>query len=99
MHRSRSARWRGRPTRPLRRPADSAIAGRTAVLRPDPNEPARCASARLVAFGVGDTPMRLEAAEQVLAGGLVDEALARAAGEAAAEAVDPPDDLHASGAY
>ena len=82
-----------------RRPGDFALAGVAGVLRSDPSEVGRCDSARLVAFGVGDTPVRLEAAEQVLAGHVVDESLAREAGRAAAEDVDPPDDLHASAAY
>ncbi len=82
-----------------RRPGDFAIAGVTGLLRPDPSEAGCCNLARLVAFGVGDTPVRLEAAEQVLAGHAVDESLAREAGRAAAEDVDPPDDLHASAAY
>ena len=82
-----------------RRPGDFALAGVAGVLRSDPSEVGRCDSARLVAFGVGDTPVRLEAAEQVLAGHVVDESLAREGGRAAAEDVDPPDDLHASAAY
>jgi CO/xanthine dehydrogenase FAD-binding subunit len=82
-----------------RRPGDFAIAGVTALLRPDASDPTRCGAARLVAFGVADRPARLEGAEAVLTGRAVDEALARDAGRAAAEEVDPSDDLHASGAY
>jgi carbon-monoxide dehydrogenase medium subunit len=82
-----------------RRPGDFAIAGIAALLHPDPSDPSRAASVRLVGFGVGDRPVRLESAEQVLAGAAIDAALARQAGEATAEDVDPPDDLHASGAY
>jgi carbon-monoxide dehydrogenase medium subunit len=51
------------------------------------------------ALGVADRPLRLGAAETVLEGQTIDdEAIARAEAAAAA-AVEPPDDIHASGAY
>lgn len=58
-----------------------------------------CATARLAAMGVGATPVRLTAAEQILEQGSLAEDAVRAAGEAAARAVDPTDDIHASAAY
>ncbi len=51
---------------------------------------------RATAFGVAGTPVRLAAAEEVLAGGDPSPALAAAAGEAAAAEADPWDDAHAS---
>lgn len=82
-----------------RRAGDFALAGAAGVLWPAPGERARCAGARLVAFGCGDTPMRLPEAESLLAGALIDPALARAAGAAAAAATTPGDDVHASAEY
>lgn len=81
-----------------RRAGDFALAGAAAVLRPAPGARGR-ATARVVAFGCGDTPMRLGAAESRLAGGPIDATVARAAGEAAAASVTPQGDVHASGAY
>ena len=50
-------------------------------------------------IGVADRPVRLAAAEAVLNGnGLVDKAIVATA-EAASAAIDPPDDIHAGGAY
>jgi aerobic carbon-monoxide dehydrogenase medium subunit len=82
-----------------RRPGDFALAGVAAVLEPAPDDRPGCASARLVAFGVADTPLRLSTAEAHLAGARLDAGLARAAGERAAAGCAPPDDVHASGAY
>jgi carbon-monoxide dehydrogenase medium subunit len=87
-----------------RRAGDFAIAGVAGVL---PLERARSAGgglARLVAFGCGDTPLRLTAAEALLArslssGAAVDDRLARAVGDAAAAGCAPGDDVHASAAY
>jgi carbon-monoxide dehydrogenase medium subunit len=82
-----------------RRAGDFAIAGVAGVLRPAPGDRGRCREARVVAFGCGDTPVRLSGAEAVLAGAGVDPALARAAAEAAAAGCAPGDDLHATAAY
>jgi CO/xanthine dehydrogenase FAD-binding subunit len=75
-----------------RRPGDFALVGIAAVVAAGP-------SARVVAFGVGDGPVRLRAVEAVLGGAVLDAACAHAAGLAAREACAPSDDLHASGAY
>ena len=82
-----------------RRAGDFALAGVAGVVRPAPGEGARCATARLVAFGCDDTPIRLPAAESLLAGASIDAALARAAGEAAAAVVSPHEDVHGSAEY
>jgi carbon-monoxide dehydrogenase medium subunit len=50
-------------------------------------------------IGVGDTPIRLRGVEAVIDGQRVDDAVAANAETAAAAAVDPADDIHASGAY
>jgi aerobic carbon-monoxide dehydrogenase medium subunit len=51
------------------------------------------------AIGVGDTPLRMPAVEQVLNGNAIDEATIAKAEAAASASVDPHDDIHASGAY
>ena len=50
-------------------------------------------------MGVADRPLRLTAVERVLDGATIDEALIAKAEAAASAAVDPSDDIHASGAY
>jgi carbon-monoxide dehydrogenase medium subunit len=81
-----------------RRHGDFALAGAVATLALDRG--GRCAAARLVLFGVGSTPLRARAAEDVLRGekpssALIDEAAARAA----ASLEEPLSDVHASGEY
>ena len=83
----------------VRRAGDFALAGVMAlVTRSGPS--GRCESARLVGFGVSDRPVRLVAAEQIITNPAFD---ARAdvgrVAAAAAEACDPPDDVHASADY
>ena len=75
-----------------RRPGDFALVGIAAVVAAGP-------TARVVAFGVGDGPVRLRAVEAVLAAAVLNAACARAAGVAARETCAPSDDVHASGAY
>ena len=58
----------------------------------------RIAGARIAALGVGDTPVRLAAAEAALEGARPGPEAWAAAEEAAGE-VDPPGDLHAGGRY
>ena len=50
-------------------------------------------------IGVGDRPQRLAAAEAALNGHVVDIAASERAGAAAAAAVTPQSDIHASAAY
>ncbi len=82
-----------------RRAGDFALAGVAVVLRAAPGAPGRCDVARLVAFGAGPNPMRLGAAEALLAGRAFDANRAGAVGTAAAGACAPDDDLHASAEY
>jgi aerobic carbon-monoxide dehydrogenase medium subunit len=72
------------------RHGDFAIVAAGAVLGPDP---------RVVVGGVAPQPVRVAAAEQVLASGPPGEQLARAAGRAAAAAGDPPADGAATAEY
>jgi aerobic carbon-monoxide dehydrogenase medium subunit len=55
--------------------------------------------ARVALGGVGPAPLRMIAAEQALLGGLPDAELFRRAADVAAQAVDPPADIHASSSY
>jgi aerobic carbon-monoxide dehydrogenase medium subunit len=84
----------------VRRTGDFALAGVVALVGRAVGSSGRCEFARLVGFGVGDRPVRFVAAEEILMSSGVDPsaALTRAAA-AAAEACDPPDDVHASAEY
>jgi carbon-monoxide dehydrogenase medium subunit len=65
----------------------------------DPDRAGRAANAHVGVIGVGDKPARLRVVEAVLDGAPIDaETIARAAAATSA-AVDPQDDIHASGAY
>jgi CO/xanthine dehydrogenase FAD-binding subunit len=55
--------------------------------------------ARVALGGVGPAPLRLIAAEQALLGESPGAELFRRAGDVAAQAVDPPADIHASSSY
>src|SRR5580693_4691353 len=79
-----------------RRKGDFALAA--AMLFYD-EEGGKARNAHAGAIGVGDTPLRLPAVEQVLNGNTVDEATIAKAEAAASAAVSPHDDIHASGAY
>lgn len=54
---------------------------------------------RLVAAGVGSTPLRLRAAEDVVLGSRLDAAALAAAGRAAGREAEPTGDVHASATY
>ena len=58
-----------------------------------------CTDARVVLGGVGSTPVRSQAAEQVLRGASLDEDVLHEAGEAVAADIEPLSDHRASGAY
>jgi carbon-monoxide dehydrogenase medium subunit len=79
-----------------RRAGDFALAGVAVVTRAPAGT---CTHARVVAFGVGPTPARLRSAEALVVGARIDEAVAHAAGEAAAAECAPTDDVHASASY
>ena len=79
-----------------RRRGDFALAA-AAVFYDDDGGKAR--NAHVGVIGVGDRPLRLPDVEDVLNGNAVDDAAIKKAEHAAAAAVDPPDDIHAGGAY
>lgn len=80
-----------------RRHGDYAIAGVGAVVRIDGG--GRASDIRLAACGVASRPIRLPAAEKVLTNTNLGGAELKAAGNAAAEVVTAPDDMHATAAY
>src|SRR5216683_3535861 len=80
-----------------RRRGDFAMAA--AAVFYDLDDAGRARNAHIGAIGVGDRPMRLTAAEAEVNGKVVDAAVSERAGAAASAAVNPQDDIHASGAY
>lgn len=58
-----------------------------------------CASARIALCGVAGAPVRMRDAEQALAGGVPDDDRLLQVEGAIREALDPSDDIHASGDY
>jgi carbon-monoxide dehydrogenase medium subunit len=79
-----------------RRPGDFALAGIVARLAGDDH---RCATARLVVFGVGERPSRIEAAEQRLVGTSLSDGDLAAAADHVSDSVEPRSDVHASAEY
>jgi aerobic carbon-monoxide dehydrogenase medium subunit len=79
-----------------RRRGDFAMAA--AALFYDENN-GKVHNAHVGVVGVADRPLRLTAVEQVLDGAILDEATIAKAEAATSAAVDPSDDIHASGAY
>jgi carbon-monoxide dehydrogenase medium subunit len=83
----------------VRRAGDFALAGVMAIVA-RPGLSGRLESVRLVGFGVGDRPVRFVEAERIITNPAFDARadVARVAA-AAADACDPPDDVHASADY
>jgi carbon-monoxide dehydrogenase medium subunit len=79
-----------------RRRGDFAMAA-AAVFYDDDNGKAR--NAHVGAIGVADCPLRLPSVEAIINGQKIDDAVIAKAEAAASAAVDPADDIHASGAY
>jgi carbon-monoxide dehydrogenase medium subunit len=79
-----------------RRHGDFAMVGAAAVVRLDAG---RIADARVVLTGVSDVPLRVTAAESVLAGSPPADDLFAEAAEQGAKTLDPPADVHGTSAY
>ena len=80
-----------------RRRGDFALAGTAVFYDLDGDD--RAVNAHIGVIGAGDRPARLHEAEETLEGRVVDDRTIAACAAAAAQAVDPPDDLHASARY
>ncbi len=79
-----------------RRRGDFALAGVAAFFDDDGG---KADNVHVGALGVADRPLRLGAVEKALNGNPVNDAAIVRAEAAATAAVDPPDDIHATGAY
>jgi aerobic carbon-monoxide dehydrogenase medium subunit len=80
-----------------RRRGDFALAA--AMLFYDAASAGAVKDAHVGAIGVADRPLRLTAVERALNGGTIDNAAIAKAEAAASAAVDPVDDIHATGVY
>jgi carbon-monoxide dehydrogenase medium subunit len=80
-----------------RRRGDFALAA--AMLFYDQDANGRARNVHVGAIGIADVPLRLTAVEDVLDGHKIDDAIIGQAEAAASAAVDPADDIHATGAY
>jgi len=80
-----------------RRRGDFAMAA--AAVFYDQDKVGKACNVHVGAIGIADRPLRLTGAEAVINGNTVDEDAMAKAEAAASAAVDPPDDIHASGAY
>jgi len=79
-----------------RRHGDFAIVAAAAAIDV---EDGACTRARVVVGGVDEVPLRLEAAEEVLAGSDLGAEVIEEAAQAAARAVEPGSDIHGSAEY
>lgn len=80
-----------------RRKGDFAMAG--VALFYDLDQESRAVDAHIGIIGVSDFPIRLTAAEVALNGNAITEETVSAVVAAAKGSIDPPSDIHASGAY
>ncbi len=80
-----------------RRQGDFALVGSVAMVQVD--DAHTCQAARLVLFGVGETPVRVHDAESRLLGQQLDDALLQEVTEIVADALEPEGDIHASAIY
>ena len=78
------------------RKGDFALVGIAATLD-CPN--GTCTDARIVAVGVGERAMRLDAAEAAITGAAMNDTCLTAAAVAARDSVDPPSDFHADSEF
>ena len=80
-----------------RRRGDFALAGAIALLQL--NDSQHCRAARVVMFGVGETPLRMAGAEDMMLGRTVDRSTLQEVGRMVSEELDPQSDIHASSQY
>jgi len=80
-----------------RRGTDFAIVGVAAALTKGDGD--RCADSRIVLTGVGNVPVRVTEAEDILKAGALDTDRIHEAGEAAKQDLDPPSDVQADARY
>lgn len=79
-----------------RRSGDFALAAAVATLNLDEG---KCANVRLAVTGVDDLPLRISAAEDMLNGSVLDDAVISSAAQIVHDAVNPNSDVQASAHY
>ena len=92
-----SAEWGWDIQEVSRRQGDFAMVGSVAMVQIDAAE--ICRAARLVLFGVGDTPVRVDGAEARMVGQRLDDTLLQEVADIVTEALEPEGDIHASATY
>jgi CO/xanthine dehydrogenase FAD-binding subunit len=92
-----SAAWGWDIQEVSRRQGDFALVGSVAMVQVDDAE--TCRAARLVLFGVGETPVRVASAEARMLGQHLDDALLQEVEGIVTEALEPEGDIHASATY
>ena len=80
-----------------RRPGDFAMMGVATIVALD--DEGRCAEVRIAYCSAGDTPLLAPGVSVSLAGVVPDEKLILDAAQRAAEEIDPPGNVHLTGAY
>lgn len=80
-----------------RRKGDFAMVG--VALWMELNDDSTCKEGRITLFGVGSKPVRVEKAEQRMAGATLDEAAFKEIERIVADDLDPDTDIHASAQY
>jgi carbon-monoxide dehydrogenase medium subunit len=80
-----------------RRHGDFALAGAATQIELDADD--RVSTARIAFCGVGSTPVRVDAATDALVGRVLDQTTIDEIAHLAAAELDPPADVHATGAY
>jgi CO/xanthine dehydrogenase FAD-binding subunit len=92
-----SAAWGWNIQEVSRRQGDFALVGSVAMVQVDDTD--TCQAARLVLFGVGETPVRVTSAEATMVGQRLDDALLQEVAEIVTGALEPEGDIHASAVY
>ena len=80
-----------------RRGGDFAMVGAISLIQLDQND--ICQGARIVAFGVGGAPVRVQKAEEELLNKRADSGAFEAAARVVSEVLEPESDIHASAQY
>lgn len=89
--------WRFGFQEVCRRDGDFALVGAAAMVNIDDN--GVCREARITTFGAGGTPMRMDAAEELLSGTTLNTSDREEAARLVSDALDPIADIHASAQY
>lgn len=92
-----SAAWGWDIQEVSRRQGDFALVGSVAMVQVDDAD--TCRAARLVLFGVGETPVRVASAEATMVGQRLDDALLQEVAEMVTGVLEPEGDIHASSLY